>query len=59
MILCHHGLHADETPVAMLALGKKKTHKASLGVLSRCLRDQAVVYDFAESRADDHPRAFL
>ena len=46
-------LHADQTPVAMLAPGKGKTHRAYIWSYSSiafdCLR--AVVYDFADSRA--------
>lgn len=54
-------LHADETPVSMLAPGKKKTHKAY--VWAYCTTPfsnlKAVVYDFAPSRAGEHARTFL
>ena len=54
-------LHADETPVAMLAPGKGKTHRAYLWSYSSTAFDslRAVVYDFADSRAGAHPKAFL
>ncbi len=54
-------MHADETPVAMLSPGKGKTHRAYLW--SYCSTEfdtlRGVVYDFAESRAAAHPKAFL
>jgi len=54
-------LHADETPVSMLAPGKKKTHKAY--VWAYCTTPfsdlKAVVYDFAPTRAGAHARNFL
>ena len=54
-------LHADETPVAMLAPGKGKTHRAYVWSYSSTQFDSlhAVVYDFAESRAAAHPKGFL
>jgi transposase len=54
-------LHADETPVAMLAPGKGKTHRAYIWSYSSTQFDSvhAVVYDFADSRAGAHPRTFL
>jgi len=54
-------LHADETPVAMLAPGKGKTHRAYVWSYSSTAFDslRAVVYDFADSRAAAHPRGFL
>lgn len=54
-------LHADETPVAMLKPGNGKTHRAYLWSYCSTPYDalQAVVYDFAETRAGSHPRAFL
>ncbi|MBK1888392.1 MULTISPECIES: IS66 family transposase [Marinobacter] len=60
--LLEHGvLHADETPVSMLAPGKKKTHKAY--VWAYCTTPfsnlKAVVYDFAPTRAGEHARTFL
>src|SRR5690554_4541246 len=60
-LLEHNVLHADETPVSMLAPGKKKTHKAY--VWAYCTTPfsnlKATVYDFAPSRAGEHARAFL
>jgi transposase len=54
-------LHADETPVAMLAPGKGKTHRAYIWSYSSTAFDSlhAAVYDFAESRAAAHPKGFL
>ena len=54
-------LHADETPVAMLAPGKGKTHRAYIWSYSSTVFDslRAVVYDFADSRAAAHPKGFL
>ncbi|WP_424713238.1 IS66 family transposase, partial [Klebsiella pneumoniae] len=51
-LLEHSVLHADETPVSMLAPGKKKTHKAY--VWAYCTTPfadlKAAIYDFAPSR---------
>lgn len=60
-MLRHSVLHADETPVAMLAPGKKKTHRAYLWAYCPGVFEdlKAVVYDFAPSRAGEHARAFL
>ncbi len=60
-ILSHRVLHADETPVAMLSPGNKKTHRAYLWAYAPgALEDlKAVVYDFTVSRAGEHARAFL
>ena len=54
-------LHADETPVAMLHPGHKKTHRAYLWAYAPGAFEnlKAVVYDFCESRAGEHARAFL
>jgi transposase len=60
-LLEHSVLHADETPVSMLAPGKKKTHKAY--VWAYCTTPfsdlKATVYDFAPSRAGEYARNFL
>src|SRR5574337_597258 len=60
-MLEHRLLHADETPVAMLAPGAGKTHRAYLW--SYCTGAfapmQAVVFDFADSRAGRHAQEFL
>jgi transposase len=54
-------LHADETPVAMLMPGKGSTHRAYIWSYSSTQFDavHGVVYDFADSRAAAHPKAFL
>ncbi|TCK35280.1 transposase [Paraburkholderia sp. BL8N3] len=54
-------LHADETPVQMLSPGKGKTHRAYLWAYTPTHYSElrAVVYDFADSRAGEHARAFL
>ena len=60
-LLARSVLHADETPVAMLKPGQGKTHRAYLWSYCTTPFDalQAVVYDFAETRASTHPKAFL
>jgi transposase len=54
-------LHADETPVQMLSPGQGKTHRAYLWAYcpTQFADMRAVVYDFADSRAGEHARAFL
>lgn len=54
-------LHGDETPVSMLAPGQKKTHRAYVWAYAtpKNAAFKAVVYDFSESRAGKHARAFL
>ena len=54
-------LHGDETPVPMLAPGKKKTHQAYVWAFASPHTSplQGVVYEFKESRAGKHARAFL
>jgi len=61
MLLTQPVLHADETPVPMLSPGLGKTHRAYLWSYSTSEYNelQAVVYDFAESRAGVHAREFL
>jgi transposase len=60
-LLQHSVLHADETPVAMLKPGNRKTHRAYLW--SYCTTSyndtKAVVFDFADSRGGQHARDFL
>ena len=60
-MLKHAVLHADETPVQMLKPGNKKTHRAYLWAYAPGAFEslKAVVYDFCESRAGEHARAFL
>ncbi|EPZ6086164.1 IS66 family transposase [Pseudomonas aeruginosa] len=50
-------IHADETPVQMLAPGEKKTHRAYVWAYSSTPFSalKAVVYDFSASRAGEHP----
>ena len=54
-------LHADETPVAMLAPGKKRTHRAYIWAYAstRFAQTQGVVYDFRPSRSGQAVRDFL
>ena len=54
-------LHADETPVAMLAPGKGKTHRSYLWAYAAAAQEglKAVVYDFTDSRSGEHARVFL
>ncbi len=54
-------IHADETPVQMLALGEKKKHRAYVWAYSTTPFSalNAVVYDFSPSRAGEHARNFL
>jgi transposase len=54
-------LHADETPVAVLAPGKGKTQRAYLWAYAAAVSDElkAVVYDFTEGRSGENARAFL
>ena len=54
-------LHADETPVAVLAPGKGKTQRAYLWAYAAARSEpiKAVVYDFAPGRSGEHARAFL
>ncbi len=54
-------LQADETPVAMLAPGSGKTHRAYLWAYAAGAFEDlhAVVYDFTDSRSGQHARSFL
>jgi|TARA_R100000935_G_scaffold12024_1_gene23802 hypothetical protein len=60
-VLAQGVIHADETPVQMLAPGEKKTHRAY--VWAYCTTPfadlKAVVYDFSPSRAGEHARNFM
>ena len=60
-VLAQQVVHADETPVQMLAPGEKKTHRAY--VWAYCTTPfsalRSVVYDFSPSRAGEHARNFL
>jgi len=57
----HDVLHADETPVSMLAPGKKRTHRAYVWAYAttRFAPIQGVVYDFQPTRAGKVARQFL
>jgi transposase len=60
-ILGHDVLHADETPVALLAPGRGKTKKAFVWVYrtTNFVAQRAVLYDFALSRSGEHPQRVL
>jgi transposase len=60
-ILSHGVIHADETPVALLAPGKGKTKKAYVWVYrtTNFVTKRAVLFDFTTSRAGEHPRRVL
>jgi len=63
-LLTRRVLHADETPVAMLKPAQQrdgKTHRAYLWSYATTAWDEinAVVFDFAESRAGHNARRFL
>ena len=61
VLLLHGVLHADETPVQMLVPGKGKTQRAYVWAYAttQFADVRAVVYEFADSRAGEHARAFL
>ncbi len=54
-------LHADETPVAMLAPGKGKTQRSYLWAYAAARSEsiKAVIYDFTPGRSGEHARKFL
>jgi transposase len=60
-LLRHDVLHADETPVAMLKPGNKKTHKAYVWTYCTTTFNptKAVVFNFAETRSGENVREFL
>lgn len=60
-LLRHEVLHADETPVAMLKPGNKKTHKAYIWTYCTTAFNttKAVVFNFAETRSGENVREFL
>ncbi|MDB1112235.1 IS66 family transposase [Pseudomonas extremaustralis] len=61
VVLAQRVVHADETPVQMMAPGEKKTHRAYVWAYSSTPFSalKAVVYDFSPSRAGEHARNFL
>ena len=60
-ILSHGVIHADETPVSLLAPGKGKTRKAYVWVYrtTNFVAQRAVYYDFCKDRSGEHPRRVL
>lgn len=52
---------ADETPVALLAPGKGKTHRAYMWVYRSTdyVAQRAVWFDFCSGRGGEHPRRVL
>ena len=61
VVLGQQVVHADETPVQMLAPGSKKTHHSYVWAYatSQFSDVAAVAYDFSPSRAGEHARNFL
>ncbi|NJC36214.1 transposase [Xanthomonas arboricola] len=61
VVLGQQIIHADETPVQMLAPGSKKTHRSYVWAYATSQFSDlaAVVYDFSPSRAGEHARNFL
>ncbi|MCF5225832.1 IS66 family transposase [Pseudomonas syringae] len=61
VVLGQQVVHADETPVQMLAPGSKKTHRSYVWAYatSQFCETAAVVYDFSPSRAGEYARNFL
>ena len=60
-ILTHSVIHADETPVKLLAPGHGKTKRAYVWVYRTTdfIAQRAVLFDFCTSRAGEHPRRVL
>lgn len=60
-ILSQDVIHADETPVSLLAPGRGKTKKAYVWVYrtTNFVAQRAVLFDFAASRAGEHARRVL
>lgn len=60
-VLSHCVIHADETPVSLLAPGKGKTKKAYVWVYrtTNFVSQRAVFYDFCKDRSGEHPRRVL
>jgi len=60
-IVGHDVVHADETPVSMLAPGKGKTKRAYVWVYrtTNFVAQRAVLYDFSASRAGENARRVL
>jgi transposase len=60
-ILAHRVIQVDETPVALLAPGKGKTHRAYVWVYRTTdfVPQRAVWFDFCTGRGGEHPRRVL
>lgn len=60
-ILTHSVIHADETPVSLLAPGRGKTKRAYMWVYrsSDFVAERAVLFDFTEGRGGENPRRVL
>ena len=60
-ILSHPVVHADETPVALLAPGRGKTKRAYVWVYrtTNFVPQRAVLFDFCTSRGGEHPQRVL
>ena len=60
-ILSHCVVHADETPVSLLAPRRGKTKRAYVWVYrtTNYVAQRAVFYDFCTSRGAVHPRRVL
>ena len=60
-ILRHGVVHADETPVSLLAPGRGKTKRAYMWVYRTTdyAAQRAVLFDFTASRGGEHPRRVL
>lgn len=60
-ILGHAVVHADETPVSLLAPGRGKTKKAYVWVYrtTNFVAQRAVLFDFCASRGGEHPLRVL
>jgi len=60
-ILSHRVVHADETPVSLLAPGRGKTKRAYVWVYrtTNYVAQRAVFYDFCASRGAEHPKRVL
>jgi transposase len=60
-ILSYPVVHADETPISLLAPGKGKTKRAYVWVYrtTNYVAQRAVWFDFCASRSGEHPRRVL
>jgi transposase len=60
-ILGHGVIHADETPVSLLAPGHGKTRRAYVWVYrtTNFAPQRAVLFDFCANRSGEHPRRVL